>query len=366
MGIETFKVNLSGSVAAGGTFLVPYPSGMSATNYVTTDAKMVDSAGNVYDATVLLGAGGVTVTNPTGRVIGQKDMGHLQLTTDDVGPANSDVIGRPAYYNAAGTALVVNNEELPLARSPIENIAQMKAVLGFPQSGTIGANGALTLNAANNNHYLTDGVWWYFPANAVFSGSPAGFYWTVMTTNLLGTVYANYQAVCDMSRPTTLVPLSGTTGAAYTPPTSSATDANSGLIPAWRIALPDNVLSEPGDMLEIEYAWDSYYASAANKYYCMRCNGDPNIPASYIGGWQWNGGSSNGGVHSKSRYWRIGPNRVSMPQGWNQLTDSPYTPTANLNGAGRTIGQDIRRAPAAVEEWQILFGCRVTHYPAAA
>lgn len=108
MGIETFKVNLSGSVAAGGTFLVPYPSGMSATNYVTTDAKMVDSAGNVYDATVLLGAGGVTVTNPTGRVIGQKDMGHLQLTTDDVGPANSDVTGGPVYANAAGTALTVN------------------------------------------------------------------------------------------------------------------------------------------------------------------------------------------------------------------------------------------------------------------
>lgn len=114
MGIETFKVNLSGSVAAGGTFLVPYPSGMSATNYVTTDAKMVDSAGNVYDATVLLGAGGVTVTNPTGRVIGQKDMGHLQLTTDDVGPANSDVTGGPVYANAAGTALVVGGDEYGL------------------------------------------------------------------------------------------------------------------------------------------------------------------------------------------------------------------------------------------------------------
>lgn len=268
--------------------------------------------------------------------------------------------------NAERSAFSSGDEEFPLARSPIENIAQMKAILGFPQSGTIGANGALTLNSHSNNHYLTDGVWWYFPADAVYSGSPAGFYWTVMTTNLLGTVYANYQAVCDMSRPTVLVPLSATTGQAFTPPTSSATDANSGLIPAWRVPLPDDALSEPGDMLEIEYVWDSHYASAANKYYCMRCNGAPNSPNSYIGGWQWNGSASNGGVHSKGRYWRTGPNTVCMPQGWNQLTDSPHTVTANLNGAGRSIGQDIRRAPAAVNEWQILFGCRVTHYPAAA
>lgn len=98
MSIEVIKINLTaGDVSVGGTFLLPYPTGMAAGSYLSTGAKLTDNAGTVYNATVSLGSSGITVTNPTGRVLKQSEAGYLQLTKDDVGAADSE-LNTPAYF----------------------------------------------------------------------------------------------------------------------------------------------------------------------------------------------------------------------------------------------------------------------------
>lgn len=59
---------------------------------------------------------------------------------------------------------------------------------GNAPTGVVATNGALTVGTALPRAY-TRGVWLFFPAGAVLSGSPAGFYWCVMTTTLLGQIF---------------------------------------------------------------------------------------------------------------------------------------------------------------------------------
>lgn len=61
---------------------------------------------------------------------------------------------------------------------------------GIAPTGTVGANGALTLGTALPNIYSV-GLYLYFPAGAVYSGSAAGSYWCVMSSTTVGTVYNN-------------------------------------------------------------------------------------------------------------------------------------------------------------------------------
>lgn len=59
----------------------------------------------------------------------------------------------------------------------------------MPASGSFGNNGALTLNVALDRVYSR--CFMYFPTGAIFSGSAAGWYWTVMSSATVGVVYNN-------------------------------------------------------------------------------------------------------------------------------------------------------------------------------
>ena len=69
-------------------------------------------------------------------------------------------------------------------------LLQCGVSIGIAPSGTMAANGAVTLGTALNVTY-SGGLWLYYAAGAVFSGSAAGFYWTVMSSTTAGTVYNN-------------------------------------------------------------------------------------------------------------------------------------------------------------------------------
>jgi hypothetical protein len=73
--------------------------------------------------------------------------------------------------------------------SPIV-IAQSGIQMIIPSSGSIGNNGALTLGTALPATY-SDGVYMYFPANAISAGSAAGLYYVVMSSTTAGTIYNN-------------------------------------------------------------------------------------------------------------------------------------------------------------------------------
>lgn len=61
--------------------------------------------------------------------------------------------------------------------------------VGMPNNGSIGANGAVTFTGTGLVDTYSGGIWLYYPAGALYAGSLAGFYWTVMTSATVGTVY---------------------------------------------------------------------------------------------------------------------------------------------------------------------------------
>ena len=72
-----------------------------------------------------------------------------------------------------------------------ETVLQSAIPVGIPSSGSVAANGALTTLTTPFLETYSDGVWLFFPANAVYAGSQAGSYWVVMTTTSAGTIYDN-------------------------------------------------------------------------------------------------------------------------------------------------------------------------------
>lgn len=71
---------------------------------------------------------------------------------------------------------------------PIE-LCKFGAPVLVPPAGTIGTNGALTLGASLPSPFATMSCWCFFPVGAVYSGSLAGYYWTVFSTVTAGMVY---------------------------------------------------------------------------------------------------------------------------------------------------------------------------------
>jgi len=68
------------------------------------------------------------------------------------------------------------------------NLSQSAILFVIPSSGSIGNNGALINITALPAIYST-GAYFYFPANAISSGSSAGWYWTVPSSTTAGTIY---------------------------------------------------------------------------------------------------------------------------------------------------------------------------------
>ena len=92
----------------------------------------------------------------------------------------SDVGKNGSLWRSNGTKWVLVQGETVLAEGATP--------VCLSPTGTIAANGALTLGFALPTIY-SGGIWMYFPAGAVFAGSAAGFYWTVMSSTTLGTIY---------------------------------------------------------------------------------------------------------------------------------------------------------------------------------
>ena len=83
------------------------------------------------------------------------------------------ILNQSTGEQVAGRALVMSTT--PVALAP---------------SGSITSFGVLALGTALNTIY-SEGIYLYFPAGAVFAGSAAGLYWTVMSSTTAGVVYNN-------------------------------------------------------------------------------------------------------------------------------------------------------------------------------
>lgn len=92
----------------------------------------------------------------------------------------------------------------------------------LPSSGSVAANGALTLTTAIP---LAGGYFWgcymYFPAGAVFAGSAAGMYFVKMSSATLGTIYADRYTSGNPIIPSAPTPIVAAGPGAYTQSTSA-------------------------------------------------------------------------------------------------------------------------------------------------
>lgn len=117
----------------------------------------------------------------------------------------------------------------------------------IPPSGTMAANGAVTFGTAMANTYSM-GMWTFFPAGAVYAGSVAGFYWTVMSSTTVGQVfdtrYVPGLAGSSYEIPSAPVPITLAGPGAFTGPTSTIT--------AISFIVPGGLMGRHGGM-EIEF-----------------------------------------------------------------------------------------------------------------
>lgn len=134
---------------------------------------------------------------------------------------NSSDIWDSTGTRAYKAVVVVDPESgAPIPLGGVSNIISNGIPIGLPSSGSIGNNGALTGIAALPKTYNTPGIYLYFPANAIASGSAAGFYWVVMSSTTAGTIYNNVGNILDLVVPTSLTPFVTTGPGAYTQTTA--------------------------------------------------------------------------------------------------------------------------------------------------
>lgn len=107
-------------------------------------------------------------------------------------------------------------------------VIQTAVPIGIACTGSVANNGVLTLGTAYAVTY-NGGIWLYFPAGALYSGSLVGFYFVIMSSTTVGQVYTSYfsastavmGATGTWNIPASPVALNGTTGpGAYTGSTS--------------------------------------------------------------------------------------------------------------------------------------------------
>jgi len=125
MGTLTVNALNGQTVAAGASYVVPFPAGKSAGNYSTTGAKLTTGDGSVYPVTVSFGASGITVTNPTGRDIASGQFDFLDLQTS----------GILARFNSAGDTEVLIGPKNTEAELVSATIAPVTGGMNFSAAG---------------------------------------------------------------------------------------------------------------------------------------------------------------------------------------------------------------------------------------
>jgi hypothetical protein len=146
------------------------------------------------------------------------------------------------------TAALTNPAVAGQIGSP-STVYQIGTQVGMANSGTMGANGAITFGTATGVTALGTGFY-YFPAGAVYSGSLAGFYYTRMSSTTAGIVYNNiYSGVGAPVTPAAsqLVLVQDAGPGAYTGVTTATT--------VMTLPVPGNIMG-PNGCLQLDLMYD--------------------------------------------------------------------------------------------------------------
>jgi hypothetical protein len=134
--------------------------------------------------------------------------------------------------------------------------------IGIAPSGTMANNGAVTLGTALDITY-SGGLYLYLPASAISAGSAAGFYYCVMSSTTVGTVYNNTYTSGQPTIPASPTAFATTGPGAYTGDTSARDTFN--------MTVPGNLLGSNGG-LRITFGGNNNN-SAGNKNYTAKYGG---------------------------------------------------------------------------------------------
>ena len=104
----------------------------------------------------------------------------------DTDGALSPPDSQPLRLSADGTAVVSGDRNFAIASV----LHQSGVPIGIAPTGSVGANGAVTLGTALTLTY-SGGLYLYYPTGALYTASAAGFYWTAMSSTTAGTAYNN-------------------------------------------------------------------------------------------------------------------------------------------------------------------------------
>lgn len=120
------------------------------------------------------------------------------------------------------------------AAGVLRSTLQVTTPVGVAPSGSVAANGAITLGTALPRIYA-DGIFLRLPAGAAYAGSAAAFFWCVMSSTTVGTIFDNtFAGVPEI--PATATPIVAAGPGAFTGVTGTIT-AISKSLPAWTIPL---------------------------------------------------------------------------------------------------------------------------------
>lgn len=185
----------------------------------------------------------------------------------NTGPSN---VQTPNITAALVNAPSANNSVAPL------QISQSGIGVGIAGTGTIGANGALTLGTALATGAYAAGLYLYFPAGAVYAGSIAGAYFTKMSSTTAGVVYNNLyvSGTAGPSIPAALTLVSDAGPGAYTGLTTAQTFV--------QVPVPANVIG-PNGALQVETLF-SYTNSAGTKTFSGTLTGASSGSFAFLNG----------------------------------------------------------------------------------
>lgn len=150
----------------------------------------------------------------------------------------------PGQVSGAGGVIILGNQGLPMV---------------MPGSGLMAANGVGTLTTALAGAPAITNCYAYFALNAIATGVPAGWYYTVFSTTTAFIVYNNTYTIGTPVIPASPTPFVTTSPVSYT--------GASGAIAAYQLSIPGNTLGLNGG-LRVSYT-GSFTNSAANKTYAL-------------------------------------------------------------------------------------------------
>ena len=210
---------------------------------VPVTGKLNVGIGTLSGAAISSGTHNVFIGYKTGYLV-KSGSNNILIGAGSEYIEGADIEGTPSLSNtiqigdASHTTVTIGGVTIE-SKPPIITVMTGGTPSGIPSSGSVAANGALTVTAAFLETY-SDGVWLFFPAGAVYAGSVAGSYWVVMSSTTLGTVYDNVLVLPGSDHPpVTPTPIVAAGPGAYTQVVTTDITVRS-------VVMPGNTMGEDG------------------------------------------------------------------------------------------------------------------------